>query len=810
MAKVLFRRRIADLLRSGFLALADMALDSPRTSLLVLTAATAVMAAGFGALELRTDGAAIYPLDNLTVRRSEKDLVTFGEPQRVVLLVTSRPGGPAVESPAGFRYLKSLHTAIEALAVVPAGRVRSLADLLKPPAGPDSPYVHSYLEELDSSPRGFAGLVSELREHPLTDGLFLSPDGRAAAVYVPLVEGGDRLEHLAVLQRFLRAESGPFELRLTGPATAEARLGQAVLRDLAWLTPFMVAVVVLLLFFSLGTVGGVAAAMLEVLVVLVSTLGAMGWCGVPVTLVTTIVPVVLMAMAVTDEIHLLERFQASLGQARRRGAGGRPAVREAMRSSLRELHRPIVLTSLTTALAFLSFLPASMAPLRHFGMFTCLGILLAMVLSFTLIPALAVLMPESWFEPRRLRRRAAGPAPPAFLERFVARASGRAALLALGLVLLGLPGLARLTVQDSWVDNFDPRSEVVSAERDFNAGFWGSYAFDVVLEAAEEGFFHRPEGIALVEELSRRARLHPDVGGVVTYLVPFQIIAEAWREGGPISELPQASFRRIAAWVNLIGHRIDLHEYVTGDARSARVRILVNRPDYLKGEALSKYVTRVLRALPRPPGLQHHYSGHLPLAVEVVRAIVANQLRSIVWTFVGVGLLVAVALRSLTRAIVVVLPVSAATALVMSAMGYAGWPLGIATSMFAAMTLGVGVDFALHFSHRYDAERRRGAGHSQALAATFASTGRAMRWNTRILAAGFLILSFSALKPNHSLGLLLAVALLASYGTSLFFLPWPLAKLHTFRSGEIEGRPDLLSPFFLRRPHSLPPLRARH
>ena len=102
-----------------------------------------------------------------------------------------------------------------------------------------------------------------------------------------------------------------------GPLVAETMLGEKVLRDLAVLVPAMLVAIAALLYSMLRAVGGVMIPMIETLIVLVWTFGAMGWLGAPIALVTTILPVVLMAMCITDEIHLLERVGAEWGKGAR-------------------------------------------------------------------------------------------------------------------------------------------------------------------------------------------------------------------------------------------------------------------------------------------------------------------------------------------------------------------------------------------------------------------------------------------------------------------------------------------------------------
>ncbi len=769
--------------------LAEAALKRPILCLGLLLGVTLAFEVALFRLVLRTDGAAIYPAGNPIVESSENDREVFGDPEQVILLLSSPADGPAVASTAGFRDLKRLHSAVSVLPAVRAAGVRSLASLIALPDRYAASFPRGYLVSIPEEPAELIALIERIRAHPLVDGLFLSANGRAAAIYVPLAEGHSRRQLVTELEQLIgKRKNRDLDLRLTGPVVAEVTLGRQILRDLAWLTPVMAALIAVLLWLGLGTVAGVLIPMVEVLAALVWTLGAMALCGVPVTLVTTILPVILMAMAVADEIHLLERLEARLHATGDSEAdseavtGQRERLRQATLAALGDVARPIILTSLTTGAGFLSFLTASMAPVRHLGIFTALGILFAMVLTFTLIPALIVVLPLSWFErrPGLVARRE----PHGLLahERWVARHARLGFTLALLLLALSAPGFFKLSVQDSWVDNFDPDSVLVEAERELDASFWGSYRFDLVLSSAKEGFFERTEGLELVEELTRRAAPGSGVGGLVSYLDLLRILAQADGHEGKVCDLPAGIQHRLVSMMRFLGRRLDLDQLLTGDGATARIRLFVESPDYQESLDLHRYLNRKLRPLVESREVELRMSGDLPVAVEVVRAIVLNQLRSIVWTLLAVGFLLALAFRSVRLGSIVLAPVVAATAVVFGGMGYGGLPLGIATSMFAALTIGVGVDFAIHFTHGYQRHRSGGGGHRAAVLATLATSGKAIRWNAVVLGLGFLVLSLSDLRPNHSLGILLAAAMLACYATTLLLLP-ALLRRESRRSG---------------------------
>lgn len=749
--------------------LATLCLARPRATLLAGGMVTALLASGLPRLELRTDGRAIYPTGNPVVEQSERDAETFQDPSQVIVLVSARPGGPPVASTAGLLFLQDIDRDLRALPVVRSRGVRSLASLKDPATRRGAlPSVRDYLDEIPSDPAGLEALLARIRLHPLAEGLFLAADGSAAALYAPLAQDLPRSEAVDDLERWAERRTGAgFDIRLTGPVVAEVSLGRKVLRDLAWTIPAMLAVMAVLLFVCLRTRGAVLAVLAEVSVVLVCILGLMGHLGIPVTLVTTIMPIVLLVMAVADEVHFLERLQSFQGE--RMSAS--PADRRASAGlALQQVERPMTLTSLTTVAGFLAFPASDIVPLRDFGLLAAGGILLALLSSFTLIPALVVSLPLSWWRP--IARKAA--APERALSRFeswICRHEGAAFGIGAGLVLAAVPGIFFLAVQDSWIDNFHRSSPVASAHRIFNEKLWGTYRFDIVLTSREPQRFRQPEGVRLVEEVVRAASTAPHAGGVVSYLTSLRLLSDLTGKTREISQLPPDDLRTLNALALLLRNSLDMDQLLTRDARSARVRIHVKDADYRHGLEIRRHLERSLAPLLAGRGVTAHFSGDLPIAVEVVRAISTSQLASIGWSLAGIALLLTLAFRSVLRSAVVLAPVLAAAAVVFGALGYLGMPLGVASSMFLALSIGSGIDFALHLAHAYGDARTGGAEHAGAVQSSLATAGRAVRWNALVLGLGFLILALSSLKPNRVLGILLGAAMLAAYLMTLLLLP---------------------------------------
>ncbi len=741
------------------------AIAQPRTWLLRTLVFTLLLGLGFARLEIRTDGNSIYPANDPAVRATLDDRRAYFEPEQVMVLATARSSGPLLSSNEGLEFIRSFHETLAAVEGVFGRRVRSLATLIDP-----RPEIHiiqsrDFLDELPTSDEERAAWDARLEASPLAHGLFLSPEGTAAAFYVPVSHDADRADLVSRLEEVTRMHGDRFDLKLTGPVTAEVLLGRRVFGDLARLVPVMVIVIAGLLWFCTRCIGGVLVPMAAVVVVLVSTLGLMGWLGTSITLATTILPVLLMTVAITDEVHLLERFSSH------RVREPEAPVAGALGRALGEVGRPIVITSLTTAFGFASFALADIAPLRALGLYAAFGVLLAMGLTFTFVPAMILRSPEGWFLPRTAARSAEAREP------WPLRHPRPGAAVPLVLLLMAVPGWRHLTVDDSWVENFDPESPLVEAERAWNDEFWGSYRFDVVIDGAPTLYFHRAEGLMLADRVEQLLEGAPHVGGALSHHIAYQIAADNVHGDVRVEELPEEEIADLAHLVARVQQRTDVDQVLFRDGTAARVRGFVKSANYEKSHDIAAYLDREVRPQVEEAGLGLRYSGDLPVATAVVGAIVGDILRSISLALVGVGICLAVFVRNPGGFVFAVIPLAIALPVLSGLMGWLGMSFGIATSMFFAVAIGVGVDFPVHLLAAYRQHRGRGEGEPRSLALAFAGAGRAIRWNATILSLGFAVLCVSALSPNKSLGLLLSAAMLACYATTVLIAPLVLKRL---------------------------------
>ena len=298
---------------------------------------------------------------------------------------------------------------------------------------------------------------------------------------------------------------GPEAISITGAPVAEALLGLHILEDLGvprsildvttrgdgdesfrvklarrvGLVPLALLVMSAIFFISFRSVMATMLPLMEVGACLIFVFGLMGLCNVPVYLTIAVMPVLLTAMGVTDEIHVFSRYFAMLHE----NPGVAPV--KLVEETMEEMCVPITNTSLTTAIGFVSFAFSPVAPVQAFGIFTGIGVLFCMVWSLTVIPAMLVLIDPKWFRIASRVQRAAEHSPFARLSAFVVRRRVAVLAVVVGLVALTPFGLRQLVIQDSWINGFARDSQFARSTRYVNEQFHGIHQLFVSFDASK-------------------------------------------------------------------------------------------------------------------------------------------------------------------------------------------------------------------------------------------------------------------------------------------------------------------------------------
>ncbi len=821
-----------------------------------------------------TGAPAVHADDEIRERFGVRDPIA-------VVLRSDHPDG--VFNAATLRRVRDLTAAFLRLEGVRPADVLSLATAQGFRVKPGTLTFRTFLEPLPEIPAEIQRLRDDLRRIELYDGILISRDGRGAAIFIGTPPGADRVALVDQIRRIAAAAPVPDldrPIEITGAPVAEALLGSHILADLGvpaafvgrhgdgkgiGLVPVALAVMALVFLAAFRRAAAAVLPLAEAGGCLIVVFGLMGWLGVPIYLTTAVLPVILTAVGLADEIHIFRRY---VDLVRERPGAERPAL---VRATLDEMAPPVVRTSLTTAVAFLSFALSPIGPVRAFGLFTAFGVLVCLVWSLSVVPAVLVLVPANRLVAPRRRPDRIGRS----LGRLAALGSRRPVVLGAALLagLVALDGIRRLEVQDSWLAGFDPASGFAQASRYFDRQFLGSHQ----MLLSVEGEPRHLEGEVEAGSLDRHVLRLPSSPAAVTagglegsWIRVFRLggeeqapsrpqatrgwstwIQSARREGDRwVLTLPRrrgsgriwlrsgenerlgyeirseplmipAVLERIgaleaflaglpgvggvlgpASYLETVGFMMQPHDRSSRrlpiDPERARLRwryyerirgeehlaMIVDRgfarglvTVYLEGSnyADSRRLEAEIRDYQRrhlePHGIRLRLGGDVAVSQALIDAVVATQLSSLLLSLLGILAVAALLGRSLRWGLCCVLPPASAVLSIFAFMGWLGIPLGVATSMFAGMTLGVGVDFSLHLLSRRRHLRRAGKTGIEAMAGALRTVGPAILIDALAIGLGFGVLILSQVPANARLGGLLVLSVLACLASTLLLIP---------------------------------------
>ena len=458
------------------------AMRQPR-SVFAITLAVAVIAlAAFSRLKVDTDPENMLPPDQADRVFHELAKTRFDLRDALVVgLVADGPEG--IYTPQALSRIHTLTRAILQIEGVVQKDVLSLATVDDVRSdGPGTVRFSWLMSSAVASPERAQAVREAVARIPMFQGSLVSEDGHAAAIHVPIVDKSESHRIAEEIRQRVAQLAGGERYFITGLPVAEDTFGVEMFVQMAISAPLAALVIVLMLWLFFRSGALIAAPMLLAMASVVTTMGALIGSGFPVHIMSSMIPIFLMPIAVVDSVHVLSEFKDRLA-----GVGD---AKRTMGQVMVTLYRPMLFTSLTSAAGFASLALTPIPPVRVFGLFVAFGILLAFLLTITLLPAYVARL-----EPARLTTLLGGAATVANssalsrgLRRLGLFASARRTHVIAGagaLSVVAVLGIQRIQINDNPVRWFTPQHPIRVADRVLNSHFAGTYRTYLVLEAPQ-------------------------------------------------------------------------------------------------------------------------------------------------------------------------------------------------------------------------------------------------------------------------------------------------------------------------------------
>ncbi|MCP4301776.1 MAG: MMPL family transporter [Gammaproteobacteria bacterium] len=631
--------------------------------------------------------------------------------------------------------------------------------------------IHPVLREIPRTSQDEAVLRKDIADNSFLHEKIASADGTAIALYIPIEQKDMSYRIAGEIETILAREllSGQ-QYHLAGLPVSEDTFGYEMFIQMAIVAPlaFMVILAIVFLMFrqSAFLVPVAITAMFSVL----WAMGALIGLGFTVHIMSSMIPVFLMPIAILDDIHILSEFfdrYRVLGDKRR-------ALIEAMRP----LYKPMLYTSLTSGVGFASLALADIPPVRIFGLFVAFGIGVAWLLALTIVPAVISLMDDEKLK-RRLFR--AGDAHSGPLYRLldslgnVAFSRARAVLvLGIAAFAFGLVGLGQIEVNDNPVKWFKADHPLRHADTVMNDLFGGTYMAYLVIDAQEAEAIKRPEVVTYIDRLQENLEADPLVGKTSSVADIVKRINLVLHDNDPTYDTVPESSEAVGQFLFLFqssGDPNDLDNFIDREEGQANIWLQMKGGDNRQMQDVENRLAEFVQANPLPTGLSLQLSGLTYINKVWQDLMVTGMLKAVLGSFLVVFLLMLLEFRSLTFGVLAMVPLTGSIVLTYGLVGWIGLDYNMPIAVCAALTLGLGIDFAIHFLQRFKAHVAESRDVELTNQHMFSEPGRAIARNAIIITIGFLPLTLSTLSPYITVGLFFASLMLFCTLATLFMLP---------------------------------------
>ncbi|MFQ5632820.1 MAG: RND family transporter, partial [bacterium] len=556
---------------------------------------------------------------------------------------------------------------------------------------------------------------------------------------------------------------GPEKIYATGEPIMTQEIDLGIQHDVEILLPIALILVLIGFYLSFRTLRGVFLPFSVVVLTVFWTMGLMGHLGLPLTVVSSALPMLLVAVASSYGIHVVHRYYEEVAD-RDRIASARQATWK--------IAPAIIVTGMTSALGTATLMIFRVASIREFGIITALGILAALILSITFMPASLALLKKSNGRQNRPNRSLATRALTR-LAIFSLRRRNWLMAFSLVIIVISLIGIGRIRVGNDFVQMFPDDHPVRETFELFNDKFGGSRYFNVMIAGKEYDSVKDPHMLEQIWKFQQFAESFEEVGYTSSFADIIKRMHKVMHADDPAYDRIPDSQDLIAQYLLLYamsGDPGDFDELVDYDYQRAKIRVMVKTSEQDDHKRLYRTFENYVNTH-FEQSVENQFGGALMVWIAQIRYIVTGKIQNIILAVLIVFLFCAIVFRSLTAGLFSIIPLVVATLLTFGIMGFIGIRLDMGTAIITAIAVGIGVDFAIHYIYRFRQEFTDSGDMEESTVRTMLSAGKAIIYDMMSNILGFMVFIFSGFLPIQNFGWLISLTMLTVGFGSLVILP---------------------------------------
>ena len=743
----------------------------------VLALATLIMlavAAGVPGITVSSSYRVLFGEDNPHLLAFDNLQDTYSASRSALIAIAPRDGSVFTRET-----LAAIEELTEAAWQTPhSTRVNSLTNYFHTEAVGDDLIVEPLVNDAASFTEGELNRMRTIAlNEPELVGQLVSDDGHVTGLIISFILPKPEEPAWAEISNYLKdllnkARSAHPELSyyLTGNVILNQTFTDAG-KDAEKLIPVVFVVILVIAILLLRSVYATLAIAIVVVFIVLSTMGVAGWFDTKLTPISASMPIILMAVAVAHAIHIVTIAQSGI----RQGLERKPALLESLRENL----YPVFLTSVTTAVGFLSLNTSNSPPFHVLGNLVALGVMFTFVYSVTLLPALLSILPL-----RASRSRAGNES---FFERLGDFVIARRTMLlwASTLVVVALAtGVFRNETGDNWLHHFDDRYTFRTDTNFIVENLTGLDRLDYSLSSGSEGGITDPGYLRTVESFANWYRAQPEVLHVQAFPDIVKRVNKSLNGDDPqfyrIPDNSELAAQFLLLYELSLPFGADLNDRIDFAKSATRMTVVLNETSTRDHLNIDERAQAWLQA--NAPELTRSASGFTMISAHLSSQNVSSMLWGTIIATGLISLILLLVFRSIRIGLICLVPNFVPAVMAFGLWGYLSGRIGLGASVVTAIAIGIIVDDTIHFVSKYLKGCRKGLSPPDAIRATFRTVGPALWATTAILTAGFLVFASSGYEPSWVLGILVTITIFFALIADLTLLPVLLIAVNRRKS----------------------------
>ena len=716
----------------------------------------------------------------LQYRQKIQDIFGLADPMVIAVI---NEGDQGIYNKDSLALVQWLTDNIQKLDNIDPDKVVSLATESNIVGTFDGMEVEDFFEDAPDTDERISWIKEAIGQFPLYQGSLVARNGQATIIVTELIDERKApdtykavLEMLKQAPGYVRQDKiGQDEVHVAGEGAVSGYMSAYIDNDVQRLTPLSGLIISLVLLIAFMTPRAIMLPNIIVLATAAGTFGIMAAVGVSFYVITNGLIVCLIGIAVADSLHIFSQYYDEMAE--------RPEAsqNELVVRAVAAMWRPVTLTTVTTMAGFLALWPTNdMPPVQYFGLFGALGVFIAWTFSLTFLPSLLSLLPKR--QSRAFKTTTPKGSVTSRSARIM-RTLGRGVLrnpkkvlaISMLVVIAGAYGSSLIIIEDTRIDNFKTTEPLYIADKRINDLIDGTYYLDIMIETPAPDDLYKSANLKKIAALQNFLESQPGIAGSTSIADYIKQMHKAVNENDQaFYSIPESDLliAQLFLLYSASGEPTDFEEEIDGDRQLALVRANLKEGSYVRNGVIIKATEAYIANHFNSADITATVTGRVNVDYHWIKGIKDSHLASVLVAFTAVILMAAFLFRSLWAGLFAAIPVGMSILMIYAVMGYGNIWLGVGTSMFASIAIGLGVDFAIHTIDRMKELLAEKTGNiEERLIELFPSTGRALFFNFAAISLGFSALISSDVPPLINFGALVAIAIATSFVASMTVLP---------------------------------------